>query len=77
MKKKIQFKQLEHMTEINEFFPLNITRIIGHREEMPESGRWHVAKTCWMRDLHQYSLLMWGKKIDEQFKANKIQLDSD
>jgi len=51
-KQKTRLRQFEPTPAITEHPPLTLTRIIGHREEMPGSGRWQATKNCWMRDLH-------------------------
>ena len=49
---------------------LIITRMLGHKEEMPGSGRWRVItkenigqNECWVCDRKIYSLIFWNELI--------------
>lgn len=49
---------------------LVVTRILGHKEDIPGSGRWQVfsepfkgRNDCWVSDHHIYSLIFWNELI--------------
>ena len=57
--------------------PFAFTRVLGHKNDMPGSGRWRRAnkhnEECWVRGLHCHTLFMWSPEIGAINEANSIQ----
>ena len=51
---------------------LLVTRILGHKDDMPGAGQWRVftesfkgQNDCWLCDHQVYSIIFWNKDIGE------------
>lgn len=53
-----------------------ITRILGHKADMPGSGQWSLINDikkqgdCWVCGLNKYSMVFWSKLAQVDGKLN-------
>lgn len=77
-KQKYQFKLVEPSASVNEYKDMCLTRILGHKDDLPGSGRWaKTVNSCWVKDLNQYSFFMWSPEIQSHHAQNCIQLSEE
>ena len=79
MKPLLSKQEIEVQSEGRE---LTITRVLGHKSDIPGSGRWAMSSTkeadgCWACDNWRYSLIFWNKDIGEFGEVNSISIDKE
>lgn len=81
VQKKLLYNKLSDVSLNQAAGICTITRVLGHREEMPGSGQWRMITTegehCWVCSFHRYTLVFWTEQIGKTNEANNIGIDAN
>ena len=75
-RKRLHGSTVNRGANTNESVTLIITRLLGHKTDMPGSGQWKIIndtkkqEECWICGLNKYSLLFWSEFAQADAKLN-------